>query len=417
MITTVAHSLFDRLIEEFPADRSYARADLSRSPMPEPVSDYLVHLMRERLDRAVPKTVGPESWIDPSDDHVRAALAAYREALIQRQRIPASDWPDALQAACRETVRYLVRPAAALTDAVFDGTSSSVGPETVFSRLDFFTAYPYFREVIEAYFDQKEVARIDRGRFEGLVNRIDRQMTADYTPSEWRKLLQPLIVVLGAAGVDGEVPVDLLKAFLAEKGADDHLSRLKQAYGLEGVVPVKELPRIFQGEPEKTSTRPRIAERETGGGSDGAPAARPAHHGAVPLWKQFEQGRSQTSEDVPVDISTGASGTSVPLWKQFRTTSQPEETRTPTPERSALADLERAVLGERGARNRDLFVQHLFSGDRRSYEETLRTLQTARSWSEASQIIAREIFLKHQVNIYSDPAVAFTDAVEAQYRS
>ena len=82
----------------------------------------------------------------------------------------------------------------------------------------------------------------------------------------------------------------------------------------------------------------------------------------------------------------------------------------------ALEDLERSVLGQKGMRNRSLFLNHLFSGSERAYEDTLRKLDAADSWSEASQIIAREVFLKHQVNIYSDPAVAFTDAAEARFR-
>lgn len=84
---------------------------------------------------------------------------------------------------------------------------------------------------------------------------------------------------------------------------------------------------------------------------------------------------------------------------------------------SGLSELEVAVLGQRGTRNRDLFVKHLFSGSTDAYEDTLRKLNVAENWSEASQIIAREVFIKHQVNIYSEPAVAFTDAAEAKFRS
>lgn len=78
--------------------------------------------------------------------------------------------------------------------------------------------------------------------------------------------------------------------------------------------------------------------------------------------------------------------------------------------------LERTVLGTSGAKNRDLFIEHLFSGSSAEYERVLRRLQAAATWTEASQIIAQEVFRKHRVNIYSDPALSFTDAVEAQYR-
>lgn len=74
------------------------------------------------------------------------------------------------------------------------------------------------------------------------------------------------------------------------------------------------------------------------------------------------------------------------------------------------------MLGEVPARNRALFVRHLFGGDLDDYERVLHLLAGAPSWQMASQIIGREIFRQHQVNIYSDAAVAFTDAVQARYQ-
>jgi hypothetical protein len=118
------------------------------------------------------------------------------------------------------------------------------------------------------------------------------------------------------------------------------------------------------------------------------------------------------------------------LWKRFRPEDEPRPvdgdggTRTVAREREVPADpgddlaaLERSVLGDRGRRSRDVFISDLFGGSMDDYRQTLHRLQAATNWSEASQIIAKEVFLKHQVNIYSSPAVAFTDAAEAQYAS
>ncbi len=140
----------------------------------------------------------------------------------------------------------------------------------------------------------------------------------------------------------------------------------------------------------------------------------------VPLWKQFEQGATVAAEE-PVAEPSGRSngGSSEPLWKQFRKT--PETGSGPKDSGSTtdypLVDLEHSVLGSRGAPNRDLFVRHLFAGNRKEYESTLRKLQRVGTWSEASRVIAQDVFLKNQVNIYSEPAVAFTDAAESKYRS
>ena len=115
---------------------------------------------------------------------------------------------------------------------------------------------------------------------------------------------------------------------------------------------------------------------------------------------------------------------------QFRKTSEPSPAASPPangpppspapssppdPAVPGLEALERAVLGETGVRNRDLFLRHLFAGAVDDYERVLRRLQAAPDWSTASKIIAEDVFRRQQVNIYSDPAVAFTDAVEAKF--
>jgi hypothetical protein len=82
----------------------------------------------------------------------------------------------------------------------------------------------------------------------------------------------------------------------------------------------------------------------------------------------------------------------------------------------SLDVLERSVLGPSGPRNRELFLDELFEGDVDEYAATLQRLLGAPSWAEASKIIAEDVFRKHQVNIYSDPAVLFTDAAELRYR-
>ena len=82
---------------------------------------------------------------------------------------------------------------------------------------------------------------------------------------------------------------------------------------------------------------------------------------------------------------------------------------------SFLSLIEQAVLGENGVRQRDLFVNHLFARSIDAYERVLRQLHATPSWPEASKIIAEDVFRTFKINIYSDPAILFTDTVEAGY--
>lgn len=157
----------------------------------------------------------------------------------------------------------------------------------------------------------------------------------------------------------------------------------------------------------------------------------------VPLWQQFQKGSrppSVPTEPRPIaprepetpprgvqrpiypvapEPQSGSKG--VPLWQQFRKPLAPHPMQQ-TPPPKNLGPLEETVLGEAHPPNRNLYINELFSGSVAEYERVLQRLQTAASWSHASQIIAEEVFRKHQVNIYSEAAIAFTNAVEEQYR-
>ncbi len=88
-----------------------------------------------------------------------------------------------------------------------------------------------------------------------------------------------------------------------------------------------------------------------------------------------------------------------------------DATRTLSP----LEALEIRVLGL-GANNREMFVEHLFSGSYPEYERLLNRLSDIGTWEEASVVIAESIFKRYQINIYSPAAILFTESVEEQYR-
>jgi len=164
---------------------------------------------------------------------------------------------------------------------------------------------------------------------------------------------------------------------------------------------------------------------------------------AVPLWQRF----ALRSEDQNVNARFGppladASDApptfeqdDAPLWKRFSAPPGDEPSPSPAagpsagpsagepsraPERptrpDSLEELERRVLGATTSGQRARFVKHLFGGDAGKYATVLHTLDAAGSWTEASQVIARDVFRPFRVNIYGEHAVAFTDAVEARFR-
>jgi hypothetical protein len=119
----------------------------------------------------------------------------------------------------------------------------------------------------------------------------------------------------------------------------------------------------------------------------------------LPLWKQFAR-EGQTTSDM-LQRPSQKQG-SEPLWKTYR----------PAPERESI---ESAILGDAAAQ-RDRFVRDIFGGDEGHYIETLSRLSNAPDWQTASSVLSNEVFRRHQVDIYSETAVAFTNAVERRVR-
>ena len=167
--------------------------------------------------------------------------------------------------------------------------------------------------------------------------------------------------------------------------------------------------------------------------------------GAVPLWQRYaaddanvnaQYGHS-TGDPLP-DAADDGGEEGAPLWKRFFGRSDEASAPLPAPaERkplasdpvsapapsdrparaSSLEELERTVLGASTSGQRSRFVKHLFGGDAGKYATVLHALAATDTWTEASQIIARDVFRPFRINIYGEHAVAFTDAVEARFRT
>jgi hypothetical protein len=168
---------------------------------------------------------------------------------------------------------------------------------------------------------------------------------------------------------------------------------------------------------------------------------------ARPLWERFAERTSDgdnvnarfgppdpdsSHNEAPADIADAA-----PLWKRFfarpeaahnvepsaantpaaATVTETSETpETPAEPADSLDALEQRILGPMPPAQRKRFIKHLFRGDAGKYVTVLHTLDAADSWTDASRIIARDVFRPARVNIYGEHAVAFTDAVEARFR-
>ncbi|HEX8384563.1 MAG TPA: hypothetical protein VF576_00175 [Rubricoccaceae bacterium] len=163
------------------------------------------------------------------------------------------------------------------------------------------------------------------------------------------------------------------------------------------------------------------------------PGPAPSSDDDEPLWQRMMSAQDASFEDVD-EGDPDEDPEDEPLWKRFVAPSvadaapaPPRSARTvpdradvPEPGRAeptgALDQIEARVLGSgTDDSRRAWFVAELFGGSEPDYRDTLALLAQAETWTEATQIIARDVFRKHRVNIYSEPAVVFTDAVESRF--
>lgn len=492
MSRSLADPLYERLLRSFPANQAYTRADWEGPEMPDPVAHFLGQLLRHYSRREARRLRRARSaWVDYDHPEMERAVRTFFNAVESHTRVPADEWEDTLRQATHHTTAHLVRPVHVLADFVFAERQEEVRLPEVLWRMNFFGAYAYLREAIHAFSKKRNLDALGPDRFERFLHRVDERLTTEYSADRWLHLLDPLFAIARRATGREQVPPALLQAFFAEKGRTAVQRRL-QTYadeGHDGVSP-RALHRLIEEAeqagsvgggtrrttetnerarpPSDRSTPASAAPAEGDALDSGTPtddeiwgvagAARPEGHGDsqetvrreedVPLWKQFQQGRTEppsAATDGGAADSGRPNAEQEPLWARFRHERDERLSDAVTNEGSSaasgqdasragstapsggsasssapggrnLAMLEQTVLGVSNPPHRAVYVRQLFDGDQTAYRRVLQRLSAVESWGEASQVIASDIFRAHKVNIYSDAAVHFTNAVESRFR-
>ena len=443
--STLADALTERLRQALPANQAYAPADWNVDAMPSPVRHYLRHLLRHHRDREARRLRRARTnWVHYDHPEMEQATHAFLDAVEDHLQVPREEWTDTLQTAVRRTSDYLVRPVPTLRAFVFEDPPEPVPVSKIQWRMRFFEPYAYLRNAVEAYAEKRDQDAFEPDGFERLLRRVDERMTDDFDTERWLRLLDPLFETAQRATDRKALPLPLLRTFFEEKNASriaDRLTAREHEQEAEAIDPdaLRRLLDTAPTTPPSDSTTASSAPEESSLPSDipdPADAERPPSDdpseeqtdGATPMWKQFEQGRSRRGTEVQDESNDG----SQPLWTQFQ--SQPSSSG-PAPDSAAsapsaqsgngsasrdpdssLSALENEVFGTKHPPNRSVYVRELFEGDGDAYRQILKRLRATESWSTASQMIASDVFRANEVNIYSDAAVHFTNAVEAGFK-
>lgn len=389
----IIDAITDKVLRVLPDSRTHDRQALSSAPVPEAIKHFLHRTLERRAQLEVADHFGGQfDWFDADNEAIRAAIQYLQQEVAKAARFPAREWKRAVRQASETALDYLVDPIDTLVGFAFPDDSGSASATDARRRSGYFRDYSHITTATGAYLDKKKDQRIDRNEFSNALLHVDRRITSEFRPDDWLNHMQPLVsLVTWSEVVEEGLPVQFVVDFLAARNHDDARKAVvtAAAEARADMISVPTLASLLHASLDThTSTRPTETE-------------------PVPLWKQFSGGTATPSPS-PVGVPPP---TADPLWKRFREQIPQEDTSA-----DHLSRLERVVLG-RGAPQRDRILHDLFGDDEHLYVDVLSRLERAPDWTTASGILAAQVYRPHAVDIYSDTAVAFTNAVENRFQS
>ena len=240
--------------------------------------------------------------------------------------------------------------------------------------------------VLKAYLTRKEIGQISHQKWFGVVDQIDDRLRQRQQHAAWED-------VFGA--------LRLLWTAVVEEhtAAGQELWTLRFGQGGKAEAAAEYAESASSAESGKFAGS--AASAEIAASDKSAPAT------DVPSVEPVEQ--APQPDQGPVDSEAQRPEAPKPLWKKLQE-DQGQSISTVT-----LYALEQQLFGQPLASERKGFVDALFEGNTQAYARVLKQLAAVDTWEEASRIIRNDIFLPHHVDIYSGPAVSFTNRVEAYY--
>ncbi len=418
MLTTLKERLSDRIAQQVSSNEFHSTAELTGPDIPADIGHFLVQALERRAGleaRDLMRFSSP--WFDFESAPIRQTVLEFLNSLARQARFPHADFEHSLSRAVSICCDYLIHPVSTLAAFAAADPDKDHSEEAIRRRAGYFLHYSYILEAVHAFLSRTPADEVERSRLEAHLRRVDADKCASMTADEWMQLLSPLITTSRLAFPEsGGVPVELITAFVKEKQTDSLVQSVREAGEKTGGF----LSAVDLEEAVRSVFEPKIEERPPPTpGIDPPESTGSESTNDLPLWKQFaREDRKTTSEALS---SAAAEPSAEPLWKSYQT-GEPSDAGRATepsyvaPERAPSVPVtssnEPGLLGD-AVRHRVQFIRELFGGDEREYLVTIDRLSATRSWQDASAILTSDVFQRYQVDIYSETAVAFTNAVES----
>ncbi|MEX0772972.1 MAG: hypothetical protein WD038_07380 [Balneolales bacterium] len=157
---------------------------------------------------------------------------------------------------------------------------------------------------------------------------------------------------------------------------------------------------------------------------------------AAPIWKQFtpyepddDEYEAEESEELEELEAQQPAGPDAPLFEEAENMKEVEENDVDNG--SAIFEQfnedhseEKNFVEKNGGKdiikyvggNKEYYVDNLFGGDEDLFHDVLEDLQACNEWKEAVRFLTEDVFRRNFIDIYSEPAVDFTDLLQDYFK-
>lgn len=394
-----------RILTDLPEGATHSRASmqdaLTQAGTPPSLLNFLDRTLERRTELELREALDSSfAWFNAADAGVAGAMEHLHHEALRAACFPPDEWPRAVHHAVETTLSYLLDPTRTLVAFLFAEGSDSARAADARRRSGYFRDYSHLTRAVGAFIDKKKEELISRHELAGVLRHVDRNIVSEFDADAWMNHLSPLVTFVSFSGLISEgLPVAFASRFLEARGHTAARDAVETAAdkARADMISVPTLTSLLRtlGTEEPAS--------QEGTAPEAAPSA-PAE--PAPLWKQFSKAPNHPHPPATTRPPDAAPAPGEPLWKTFQ-----ERAAVPEPE---LPEMERQVVGTNGP-DRMRVIAELFAGNESLYRTVLSRLNAAPDWTAASRILANDVYRPHAVDIYSETAVAFTNAVESRY--
>jgi len=450
-------NITENLLSKLPGDAEYYRpSQIQDAGVPA----FVVERINVELYRNLAESILPPKtdWANMQSERVEKSWNAFVEAIRAEARLPQSFAQSVFETATEDIMDMLIRPRQAIPDVLYS-VDEELDMETLIERSRSVVVYRYLVKVLPRYMEKKELETLNKDRCRMVITQVDEKVTANYTPLNWAHLLNPLFELM-----DGDVDSELLRLFFKDKELPAVANMFDRQ---DGDVTVQEVIELLSSPVLETNDDQRKDDSPSESVEDERPEQREKSFSpfedssqksekfdpfkAAPQDskttqevndnknKETDETRSEDEKDEELNKQFDVSGEDkikaddesmaeqneatdedeedIPMWKQFAEESEDEEEEPLIDLTDTEEDVEqrRREIDEHLAHNQDYFVDELFGGDEMAYSNALAELAEYKSWRKASKYVEEEIFKRNLIEIFSEPAVDFTDSLQAYF--